>query len=90
MARSTRRKMAGKLSARIKPLSDLCITMSLGPNHRPFFYLQPLKTVRETAKNLVRKTSVRSSMLERNVASASYVDEHVNKPEWGPKKPHGG
>ena len=39
MARSTRWKMAGKFSARIKPLSDLCITMSLGPNHRPLFLL---------------------------------------------------
>ena len=36
---STRWKMAGKFSSWIKPLSDLCITMSLGPNHRPFFLL---------------------------------------------------
>ena len=39
MAWSSRWKMAGKFSAWIKPLSDLCITMSLGPYHRLFFWL---------------------------------------------------
>ena len=55
MARSTRWKMAGKFSAWIKSLSDLCITMSLGPYHRLFSWLATAENRKWNGQKLGKK-----------------------------------